>query len=441
MDTAIVPLTLTLIAVAAFLIGLRVGLATLLLIRPLCDRLFEASRFDVAGHALSFGAVMNIVVIGVALLMIGQILRRVPYGLKTAWLPLLLVTCVAIAYTPVPVDGLRKFLTYVSFAAMFSLSFVAVRNDRDFMFFLKIVILSSVLPLAYALIQIVFGVDWFLEDRIHSTFSHPNIFAFYIVAIVGTILYALSSRRIHVHPVVRLALVVYLVPLLVALIMTKTRSAWVACLFTFLLYGIVYDRRALVVVVIAPIFALAIPAVQERLLDLASGNDYIGGPAVMLNAYAWRQLLWENAFYYIWQQPIFGYGLDSFPFYSPRFFIILRNGESEGVYAHNVYIQFLFETGMVGLICFLWLFYRCFIWIFRFRRRDWPGAVMMAAMLVAYLAVAYSDNLFEYLTLNWCFWFVLGAMLGRLAGYVEKKKTFAVPVPVRPIVPDVGLAN
>jgi len=444
MSIEIIALVFSGVMSAAFLLGLRAGIATLILLRPLCDRFFELSRFDVEGHLISYGAIVNVVVICVMVVNIGPIWRQLPPGLRTTWLPFLLMTFIAILYSPLQIDGARKFLTYVSFSAMFVFSFVLVRSERDVIFYLKLVILSSVLPVLYGLIQIASGMDWFGDSRIHSTFSHPNIFAFYIVLVIGAILFLLSSERLRISGHLRLFLTLYAIPLLVVLIMTKTRSAWVGCLVLFLIYGLVYDNRMLIIVFVAPVFALTVPAVSDRIMDLATGTQYIGGPAVMVNAYAWREILWESAWTFIRERPIFGYGLNSFPFYSPIFFPLER---VIGTYAHNVYIQFLFETGLVGLISFFWIFWRCFAWLNRYWSFDKRGLTMAAAMMVVYLIACYSDNLFEYLSFNWCFWFTFGLIFAQCARYrasgMEERKTFGGRLKVGGTaeVPEPGLAG
>src|SRR5262249_21361691 len=161
-----------------------------------------------------------------------------------------------------------------------------------------LVVLSSVLPVFYGLFETLLGIryklDAFEESRIQSTFSHPNEFAFYLLAVAGAILFLIASERIRITSQVRLLLKLYLIPFVIVLIMTKTRSAWFGCFVLFLAYGLANDWRVLVPMLIAAPVAFAIPAVNERIADLWSRTDYIGGPAVMLNSYAWRKLLWEN---------------------------------------------------------------------------------------------------------------------------------------------------
>jgi O-antigen ligase len=405
---------LAVIMLAAFFFGLRTGVAALILIRPLCDRIFEEGRFDIGGHAISCGALINVAVIFALFCNFSRFWNNVPAKFRTIWIPFLLLAFAAVIYSPVQVDALRKVLTYFCFFVMFSFAFVVVRSERDLLYFLKLIILSSVLPVIYGLFQVASGLDLYDDSRIHSTFSHPNILAFFILTIIGIILFLQSTARLKVSGQYRLFLMVYLLPLLTLLIFTKTRNAWIGCAVLFLVYGIVYDRKALVLLLVAPFIALAIPGVADRLNDLSLGNDYLGGPAVNVNAYTWRKMLWESSFSYIWQRPIFGYGLDSFPFYSPEFFPLEPD---RGVPAHNVYVQIIFEMGFVGLVSFILIFFRSFVWLGRFWRFDKRGVPVVAASMIVYLISCYSDNILEYLSFDWCFWFFFGLIFAQFFQY------------------------
>jgi len=276
-----------------------------------------------------------------------------------------------------------------------------------------VIILSSVLPVLYGLFQLGTGLDWYPGSRIASTFTHPNIFAFYLLTTISIIFSLLASGHVALSERSRGILTLYLAPLLVLLIMTKTRSAWAACLVLLLVYGAIHDRRVLVLSLALPILALALPPVRDRLIALGSGNEYVGW-AQNVNPYAWRQILWQRAFPLILQRPIFGHGLYSFPYYSPTFFPL---ESSRGVDAHNIYIQLLFETGFLGLACYLWIFWRKLTFLLRYWAFDWRGITMVAAMVGVYLIIGYSDNLLEYVSYCWFFWFTLGLTCAHLSHY------------------------
>jgi O-antigen ligase len=256
-------------------------------------------------------------------------------------------------------------------------------------------------------------MDWYQGSRIASTFTHPNIFAFYLLTTTALIFALLASDHVALSPGRRKLLSLYLVPLLLLLVMTKTRSAWAGCILLFLAYGAVRDKRILVLSLALPLIALVVPAIRDRLTALGSGNDYVGW-VQSVNPYAWRQILWERAWPQILDRPFFGYGLYSFPYYSPHFFPL---ESKRGVDAHNIYIQLMFETGFAGFIAYLWIFWRNVLFLLRYWAFDRRGLIMVAAMVAVYLMVGYSDNLLEYVSYCWCFWFALGVICAHLSHY------------------------
>lgn len=424
---AIASLLLTAAMIMAFLGGLSYGVAALIVLRPVCDRLFEQARFTVAGHDLSCGAVLNLIVIAAMLASLGRLTNKIQITLERSWIPFLLVALFAVSYSPVAVDASRKFLTYVSYMAMFVLPFAIVKMRSTAEWLFKVVIASSVIPVLYGLFQLVSGIDWYQGSRIASTFTHPNIFAFYLLAVIGLILTMLCTNRVHLTERARTLLSMYLLPMLVLLIMTKTRSAWICGLLLFLTYGALQDKRVLLLALLMPVLALAVPGVRERLTALATGNQYVGWVETV-NPYAWRTILWTRAVPLILEQPLFGHGLYSFPYYSPKFFPL---ESSRGVDAHNVFIQLLFETGVAGLGAFLWMFLRQFSWLFRYWAFDRRGITMAGVALSIYLITCYSDNLLEYVSFGWCYWFSAGLIFAELSQ--SRAGVLATPAPLRPM--------
>src|ERR1043165_1664401 len=114
MSAATLCLALMGLILACFIGGMRRGITAIILIRPLCDRLFEEARFDVVGKNLSYGAPLTFIVIAAMLVSLQGVQGRARTLLERAWIPFLAMAFVAVLYSPVPVDAFRKFLTYVS---------------------------------------------------------------------------------------------------------------------------------------------------------------------------------------------------------------------------------------------------------------------------------------------------------------------------------------
>ena len=164
--------------------------------------------------------------------------------------------------------AVRLALVLLSYWAFFIIPFFIWRSQDDVSRFVMLVIGSSAVPSLYALVEIARGLSDLADFRLQSTFSHANIYAFYLVLLLGLALYVRSSRIIRVTPQVRLLVTLYIPFLIVLLMLTKTRSAWLACGLMFLVYAIRVDRRFLAGFLLIPVLLVADPSVIDRLTDV-----------------------------------------------------------------------------------------------------------------------------------------------------------------------------
>lgn len=380
----------------------------ILLFRASGDVVFETSKF--AG-GIGVGGLINALVILLALLFV---LER-PSGLNrrifSIWTPLLLAALVAATHSPVMRDAARTFLGLLSYAAVFVIAFYIVRSRADFEKCVSVILWSSIIPAAYAFVDIAqHGAT--AGFRLQSTFTHPNILAFYLVLNISLLFYRLKTAAAHspgASPVGRWLLGAYMLLLLGLLLLTQTRSAWAGCFAVFAIYGLLLERRYLLYLVAIPLLALLIPSVRDRLLDLGSGNEYM--EYAKLNSFAWRQLLWKTGLQWMsGSHSALGYGLDAFKHYSPVFFPL-----SGGVHwgAHSMYVQWYFETGVVGVLCAAWMYIRLFFTLLLGAKADRLGTLIVVTLLIEYLFFAFSDNMLDYLAFNWYYWFFIGAACAR----------------------------
>jgi O-antigen ligase len=264
-----------------------------------------------------------------------------------------------------------------------------------------------VLPALYGVVELISGAKH--QGRLLGPFPHPNIFGFYLVISIAASLYLAKTRTFAVSQSLRLGLLLYILVLVVLLLFTKTRAAWAACAAIFLVFGIFSERRYLVYLLATSALALLIPEVRERILDAFDPTSYWTS---QYNSYEWRKDLWRSAWNWmsLGSMP-FGYGLASFQHYSPQF-LTSHLWPTNGVIeygAHSLYVQWFFETGVVGVLAAAWLYFRLLRILAAGLKEDRLQTIIILALVCGYLVASYSDNMLSYLPVNWCFWFLLGS--------------------------------
>ena len=397
-----------------FLIDRYILFFLIIIFRSAMDAILDATRFGSFG----LGAVLNALVILIALLAIFQKSNIAGKVTSQVWLPFLIISFFNLAIAPEFLNSIKLFLILLSYAAIFSLAITLIKNESDYARWLRAVLLSSLIPVVYGFIDAAtggtLGEDGF---RIKSTFSHPNVFAFYLVLMISISFYIYKAKMAFLPVFLRRILPLYILLMLALLVMTKTRSAWIECFAFFTFYALFYERKYLLLIVFTPLLGFLIPEIRDRLLDLGQGNEVINYS--QLNSYAWRKLIWHDGLH--WMKPIhyiYGYGLDSFKYYSTVFFTMAGKSHSG---AHSVYVQLFFETGILGVLAFMWAHLKVAKLLIPFHKINKIMIFSSIMFLLEYSLAAYSDNMLDYLSFNWYLWFVLGATYA--VNYSKQKTT------------------
>jgi O-antigen ligase len=400
----------------AFLLAYSRTVLLLLLVfsRGATELLFESTRMSVGGIQIGLGGLINGFAILIAILLVLERPRLLSKDLVKVWAPFLVIAFIGTVFAPDHGQATRLFLQLMSEFAVFVGAFYLVRTDHDYRTCIKLILWSSVIPVVYGFIELANGgsPDFSGEGlRIRSTFSHPNILAFFLTLIISLTLYAAKSSSFALSQVQRAMLFAYILVLVILLLMTKTRSAWLACALMFLGYALLFERRYLVYLIMAGAVGIFIPGVGDRLLDAVQGNSI--SSATQLNSFEWRTSIWESGLQ--WMTPVhyvYGYGLEAFKDLAPTFFSE-ANRVNWG--AHNVYVQLFFDLGLIGILAFFWMYFQLMDRIRRLFAFDRLGAYFSLFVIVEFLVVSASDNMLDYLSFNWYLWFLLGGSLSYAA--------------------------
>lgn len=227
-----------------------------------------------------------------------------------------------------------------------------------------------------------FLTDYAHPSRISATFlsqSGVNVYSAYLIAIIPLVLIPLIFQYKKINPLVRFSSSIILLILFCNLIMTKGRAAYIA-LFGALFYTFFQNRKQRKILLSALIiFSLCsiifIPKVRLTIFDIFNTQSSSNLERVAIYAPAIQQAL---------QRPLFGWGdghAGRKVIYNKKarkwekskdkkyfVFTSIKSLDEKAAYykkqgivpihrPHNIYLTTLIETGLLGFIAFIYLFY------------------------------------------------------------------------------------
>lgn len=404
------PPMLAILAIA-YLIN-PIGLAlTLILLRASLNPIFEEARFSSFG---GLGGLVNVALIALAITIFLRNSDRIPKQIWWAWGPFLISQTIAVSYSPDKVAAIRTLIGYLATMSVLMIAFLLSNTRESYLRLAKALAVSTIPVLLIVCWAVVTGTTTYklegietVSNRYAMPFAHPNILAFYCITFLMLFLYLLKGKGIALGNSSRFWLWVGLGSLLAVLLLTKTRSAWLAVAIIFMSYGVFFERRYLVYLLIAGLASFAIPEIRDRIADLGQGNEVV--QYAKLNSFAWRKQIWYDGL--AWMESahyIFGYGLNSFKELSPQFFR-LSGGINFG--AHSIWVQLFFETGLFGFLSFAWCLIAFAMFSVDIAREDKLAKFAVLGLLAGFALLGFSDNMLDYLVSNQYLWFVVGIML------------------------------
>lgn len=176
-----------------------------------------------------------------------------------------------------------------------------------------------------------------LKKRIFSTFFNPNVFGFYINIVLIMLCGEINIKNRNYMEVVTFALG------LVCLFLTFSRATWISLIISLVVSGVLFDKKyfkfALIIFVIIIGF--------DKILNIGRSNPIkLKEDSSML----YRIEIWKACFSIIKDNMLTGIGFGTlFKYISSYSDIVKPNIE----HCHNLYIQVLTETGIIGFGSFI----------------------------------------------------------------------------------------
>jgi O-antigen ligase len=325
------------------------------------------------------------------------------YGI---WL-LLLSIWVWLAYRNFGQEGLVGVREWVRLFSIFAIYFLSLQlaNLKGYKYLVASVMLSLVVPLSMALYQTLFSAT---TMRVQGTFIHPNAFALYLILCIGLTFWTLKFS-VRKKPW-------FLLLVLELFVLWNTFSIGGA--ISFSVFGIVLIiketwKKTKYIFVIMMMFFLVLSGLvlselgKERFQELEQTPrlQEMIKEEIVTNSLSWRIVNWKKLFQEWSRRPLMGYGLDTCG-------KLVSPWKNE---AHNDYIRYLVELGIIGLIPYL-LLVRAIgvdIWKkYKGNKDEQKGylALIVFAIFLSWTVGAIWDNHMTATAFQFYFWAILAAI-------------------------------
>jgi O-antigen ligase len=325
---------------AAFVLRPLWGLMLMLALRPLMDVWANTSLAGVSGlrslNVSSLMAVVGLVVVGAFVV---EQWRDVKHAPSTRPLVVFLFLAgVSVVTGHLHSAGITELSRYATTVILYLAVFAAVRTRRDALQIVAAILASAIPVIVIGLYQVGYGNITPSRDgllRVHATFVAVDSFGIFMALICVVALPLVLTRGIHWRWMVAIAAPFALFDF----VESYARTGWIATVVGVLIIaGLRYRWLLLAIPVVLVLFLIAVPSVSARFGDLTRSTSY--GPG---NTLSGRFNLWTENLPTVERNPITGLG---FGYIAAR-----PNGHP----VHNDYVRAVVETGVTGLLCYLWL--------------------------------------------------------------------------------------
>jgi len=336
-------------------------------------------------------------------------------------------------YSHYPLTSIIESIKFVDILLLFIMSFIAIKEDiftrKDL---LTTILISAIVPVTAGLWQLITGggiTTFGVRGRIFGSFAHPNVFAFFLLFLLF-----LHTHYSTIAPTWfwkshnKLRIATY-VMLLVLLLMTYTRAAYVGLFIFIITIGLLRYKKVLywTIGLCAGFYLVFFPlnTFIEKNTDLSLQNVPLISRITSRNEDAdsieWRQALVRETIPIIYRNPVFGYGYGTFPEVWEE-----NRGErhlwDDSAEAHNDYLRLFLEIGALGLALYIvllgFLVYYT-IHAYRYKKSNQKQYTYLVGWIVVMVAVSLTDNMLHHTPVMWLMWAWFGAAFAHEYKYVD----------------------
>lgn len=309
-------------------------------------------------------------------------------------------------------ESLQATVIFIAFFLFYLMAVIELDSRRKIYTVTVIFLLSATLEALAGLYQNFISrppaeLSWVdaglfpeITVRVFGTLDNPNILAQYLVPAIilgGGMVWQVKGIAGKTFFAGQVALMA------ASLVFTYSRGGWLALILAVLLFGLLRDRRFLLLAgaLLAGAFWLQQDLIASRLSSVGNLEE---------TSTSYRTFIWQTAYRIIsdfWAGGV-GTGTAAFREVYNKFYMVTG---VTAFHAHNLYIELMVETGLFGLLGFLWLVLSYFSHGLK-RLIQLPAfekTVLSAALagMAGYLAHGLTENSWYNFKLALFFWWLL----------------------------------
>ncbi len=339
---------------------------------------------------------------------------------RVSWLDLTVLCFMAAflcagLFSASPAQSVFPVMVFLCFMCGYFLCVNLIRSGEWIHRCLWAVLSSSVLVALYGIYQNFFAVadttwqdtEMFsdIQGRVVSTLENPNVLAEYLIMILPC---AIAGFLISEKPAQKLCYLFSAGVLGTCLIFTWSRGAWLGLLIAMMIFLLMYSKKVLVLglfgILAIPFLPFVLPqSILNRFLSIGNLGD---------TSTSYRVHIWEGTFSMLRDHFLGGIGVGTGVFGEvyPRYAL---SGIETAPHSHNLYLQILTETGIIGFLLFVIFLFTFVKRNFTFYAKPLPAAsrIMTAALFCGILAVL-AQGMTDYIWYNYrvflVFWLQIG---------------------------------
>ena len=260
------------------------------------------------------------------------------------------------------VRSLSLIYNYCSLVGIYALTYLivgqSIRTPAQVKQVAQALGAASILVVLWGFFQFIFGVDvadvkWTdpeafpeLRKRVFSTLENPNVLAGYLDIFICLALGFLSKAERRSQKII---LIIAIILLTACLVTTYSRGAFITIVIIFAVYGVLKDWRILILfVIITGLIAYSDINFINRILSAFTLNDSSEGVRVGI---------WVSTTAMISDHPFVGIGWGAYQFVYPQYNYYVADPNIIIYHAHNIYLNYAAEVGIVGALAFFWYFF------------------------------------------------------------------------------------